>query len=312
MTGFDKKIYDVYSKKHDVRGQIIDYGVVIKLQFTYAGIEREIALKRPFPDNGQEAFLKLGTDTIDSFIEKLSGEESRKLMLHYWYVDENTDDATGEKYMCAHGIVTGHNRIADTHRIHTSEVFAIEIDRFTGEVLIHTRNSLYHCPLAYCDYDKQDEFPLFIPDYEIVKAKYKDKRECPSIEAGKVLVVLSNFDRYYFHSLYYLPEGACEKAEYRSCAHIGTFQDSYLIWMEEQPINLSYFPHFQNIEFYSQETDGKPLYLENIGDVPLYARTFSGTICLQPGERKEVTEENAEENPPMLPKGDLYPAGIIE
>ena len=31
MTGFDKKIYDVYSKKHDVRGQIIDYGVVIKL-----------------------------------------------------------------------------------------------------------------------------------------------------------------------------------------------------------------------------------------------------------------------------------------
>lgn len=312
MTGFDKKIYDVYSKKHDVRGQIIDYGVVIKLQFTYAGIEREIALKRPFPDNGQEAFLKLATDTIDSFIEKLSGEESRKLMLHYWYVDENTDDATGEKYMCAHGIVTGHNRIADTHRIHTSEVFAIEIDRFTVEALIHTRNSLYHCPLAYCDYDKQDEFPLFIPDYEIVKAKYKDKREYPSIEAGKVLVVLSNFDRYYFNSLFYLPEGACEKAAYHSCAHIGTFQDSYLIWMEEHPINISYFPHFQNIEFYSQETDGKPLYLENIGDVPLYAKTLSGTICLQPGERKEVTEENAEENPPMLPKGDLYPTGIVE
>ena len=56
----------------------------------------------------------------------------------------------------------------------------------------------------------------------------------------------------------------------------------------------------------------EPLYLENIGDVPLYAKTFSGTICLQPGERKEVREENAEENPPMLPKGDLYPAGIIE
>ena len=233
-------------------------------------------------------------------------------MLHYWYVDENTDDATGEKYMCAHGIVTGHNRIADTHRIHTSEVLATENDRFTGEALIHTRNSLYYCPLAYCDFDKQDGFPLLISDYEIVKAEYKDKRECPSIEAGKVLVVLSNFDRYYFHSLYYLPEGACEKAEYRSCAHIGTFQDSYLIWMEEHPINISYFPHFQNIEFYSQETDGKPLYLENIGDVPLYAKTLSGTICLQPGERKEVTEENAEENPPMLPKGDLYPAGIVE
>ena len=312
MPGFDKKVYEVLSDKYQVKGLIIDYGFVIKLQFAYAGKQREIALNRPFPDRSKEALVKLGEEIIDTYIEKLEGEKSRKLMLHYWYVDENTDDATGEKYMCAHGIVTGHNRIADTHRIHTSEVFAIEIDRFTGEALIRTRNSLYHCPLAYCDYGKQDEFPLFIPDYEIVKAKYKDKREYPSIEAGKVLVVLSNFDRYYFNSLFYLPEGACEKAAYHSCAHIGTFQDSYLIWMEEHPINISYFPHFQNIEFYSQETDGKPLYLENIGDVPLYARTFSGTICLRPGERKEVKEENAEENPPMLPKGDLYPAGIVE
>ena len=312
MTGFDKKVYEVLSDKYQVKGQIIDYGFVIKLQFAYAGIEREIAIKRPFPENGQEAFSKLGEDTIDSFIEKLSGGENRKLMLHYWYVDENTDDATGEKYIRAHGVVTGHDRLAAANRIHTSEVVSVEVDRSTGEALIHTRNSLYHCPLAYCDYDKQDEYPLLIPDYEIVKAEYKDKREFPAIEAGKILLVLSNFDEYYFHSLYYLPEGACEAAEYRSCAHIGTFQDSYLIRVKGMPIDIRYFPHYQNVEFYSQDTDGKPLYLENIGDVPLYAKTFSGTICLQPGERKEVREENAEENPPMLPKGDLYPAGIIE
>lgn len=312
MAGLDKKVYEIYSEKYNISGQILDYGVVTKLQFSYQEKEREIAIKRPFPDNSKEALVGLGIQTIEDYIKNLEPPKKRKLMIHYWYVDENTDDATGEKFMCAHGIVTGHGRIADTHRIHTSEVFAIEIDRFAGEALIRTRNSLYHCPLAYCDYDKQDEFPLFIPDYEIVKAEYKDKREYPSIEVGKVLVVLSNFDRYYFHSLYYLPEGACEKATYRSCAHIGTFQDSYLIWMEEQPINLSYFPHFQNIEFYSQDTDGKPLYLENIGDVPLYAKTFSGTIRLQPGERKEVKEENSETEVPFLPKGDLYPAGIIE
>lgn len=312
MAGLDKKVYEIYSEKYNISGQILDYGVVTKLQFSYQEKEREIAIKRPFPDNSKEALVGLGIQTIEDYIKNLEPPKKRKLMLHYWYVDENTDDATGEKFMCAHGIVTGHGRIADTHRIHTSEVFAIEIDRFAGEALIRTRNSLYHCPLAYCDYDKQDEFPLFIPDYEIVKAEYKDKREYPSIEVGKVLVVLSNFDRYYFHSLYYLPEGACDKAEYRSCAHIGTFQDSYLIQVKGQPIDIRYFPHFQNIEFYSQETDGKPFYLENIGDVPLYAKTFSGTIRLQPGERKEVKEENAEENPPMLPKGDLYPAGIVE
>lgn len=312
MTGFDKKVYEVLSDKYQVKGQIIDYGFVIKLQFAYAGKRREIALNRPFPDRSKEALVKLGEETIDTYIKKLEGEESRKLMLHYWYVDENTDEETGEKFMRAHGIVTGHERLADANRIHTSEVLAIENDSTSGEALIHTRNSLYYCPIAYCDFDKQDEFPLLIPDYEIVKAEYKDKRGFPAIEAGKILLVLSNFDEYYFHSLYYLPEGTCEAAEYRSCAHIGTFQDSYLIQVKGQPIDIRYFPHFQNIEFYSQETDGKPFYLENIGDVPLYAKTFSGTIRLQPGERKEVKEENAEENPPMLPKGDLYPAGIVE
>lgn len=312
MTDFDKKIYDVYSDKYQVKGQIIDYGFVIKLQFTCAGKQREIALNRPFPDRSKEALVKLGEETINIYIEKLEGEESRKLMLHYWYVDENTDEETGEKFMRAHGIVTGHDRLADANRIHTSEVVSVEVERSTGEALIHTRNSLYHCPLAYCDYDKQDEYPLLIPDYEIVKAEYKDKREFPAIEAGKILLVLSNFDEYYFHSLYYLPEGACEAAEYRSCAHIGTFQDSYLIRVKGMPIDIRYFPHYQNVEFYSQDTDGKPLYLENIGDVPLYAKTFSGTICLQPGERKEVKEENSETEVPFLPKGDLYPAGIIE
>ena len=36
------------------------------------------------------------------------------------------------------------------------------------------------------------------------------------------------------------------------------------------------------------------------------------TIKLNPGERKEVTKENAEAETPSLPNGDLYPAGIIE
>ncbi|MBR4587276.1 MAG: hypothetical protein IKO30_03055 [Lachnospiraceae bacterium] len=54
------------------------------------------------------------------------------------------------------------------------------------------------------------------------------------------------------------------------------------------------------------------LYIENIGSTVLYAKTHVGTIKLDPGERKEVIENNTEKENAILPDGDLYPAGIIE
>ena len=151
-----------------------------------------------------------------------------------------------------------------------------------------------------------------ISDYEKIKAEYKDKDLRPAIELGKVLLVLSNFSNYYFHSFYCIPEDGDQPCEYRGDAHIGMFQDSYLVEADHGRIDLRYFPHFQNIEFYSEHTEGMPLFLENVGDVPLYAKSSVGTIKLNPGERKEVTKENAESETPSLPNGDLYPAGIIE
>ena len=73
---------------------------------------------------------------------------------------------------------------------------------------------------------------------------------------------------------------------------------------------MRYFPHYQNIEFYSEYTDEKPLYVENIGYSVIYVQSNAGTIKLAPGERKEVTPENTEKEPPVLPDGDLYPAGV--
>ena len=77
-------------------------------------------------------------------------------------------------------------------------------------------------------------------------------------------------------------------------------------------VDLRYFPHYQNVEFYSEHTDNMPLFIENIGDVVLYAKTSAGTIKMEPGERKQVIKDNAEDNTPILPGGDLYPAGIME
>lgn len=109
-----------------------------------------------------------------------------------------------------------------------------------------------------------------------------------------------------------MPKGAEKPLPFENYPHVGTFQDSYLISCDGAPIDIRYFPHYQNIEFYAQFTDDKPFYIENIGDITLYAQTSEGVIRLEPGERKQVIKENAEKNSPILPGGDLYPAGIIE
>lgn len=51
-----------------------------------------------------------------AFMCFLKGNEKteRRLMLHYWYVDEVEDDH-GISFICAHGIVSGHKRLMNNH-----------------------------------------------------------------------------------------------------------------------------------------------------------------------------------------------------
>ena len=244
--------------------------------------------------------------------ESMIRKDGRKLQLHYWYIGEHEID--GEKLLLGHGIVTGHKKLPDSIDMHTSAVEDINIDEEEGELVLTTRNSVYHCPLAYCRFRKQDEYPNIIPDYERLKEKYKDTIDYPSIEPGNVLLVLSNFCDYYFHSLYYVPRDSedGERLEFSGWPHIGMLQDSYLINTEDYEVDLRYFPHFRNIEFYLEDTDGCPWFIQNIGDVAIFARTSVGTIKLEPGDRKEVVKENVEDETPILLDGDLYPAVIIE
>ena len=288
---------------------IKDYGVVTKLFFSYQGKEIEMAIN---VDTSEVENLKLaGQQLIDSYVSNLVTKR-KKISLHNWYINTHASES-GTDFV-GHGIVTGHYRLPDSCFIHTSKIRMISVNLKENELIILTRNSEYHCPLVYCRWEKQDENAHIIPNYEKIKELYKDKLAYPKIEPGNVLLVLANFCEYYFHSVCYIPKDAenQEPCAYQGHAHIGTFQDSFLISVAGQPIDLRYFPHFQNIEFYSESTNGFPLFLENIGDAVLYANTSVGTIKLNPGERKEVRIENAESDTPILPNGDLYPAGIIE
>lgn len=153
-----------------------------------------------------------------------------------------------------------------------------------------------------------------LQDYEDLKAQYKDTILYPSIEPGKVLFVIADFCCYYFHSLYYVPEDSTDgkKVEYRSYPHVGTFQDSYLVFTEDGEIDPRFFPHFQNVEFYVESTNDHPLFVENIGSSTLYIKASVGTIRIDPGDRKEISKDNVEPEKVFLPGGDLYPAEIIE
>ncbi len=305
---------NVYSDKYDIKGVIKDYGMVIKLVFSYNGRRIVMGMSRPFPGSSYEL---LGRQIIDSYVDNLVND-NEKLMLHYWYVESFVSE--GERYQMGHGVVTGHQRLTDGTWIHTSVVNDIHVDTEAEELVVTTMNSVYHCPLAYCDWEHQDEYSEVIPDYEVLSKKYKgmDTLLRPVIEPGKVLLVLANFCEYYFHSLYYVPEDSEDNTpcEYSAYPHVGTFQDSFLIsaYNKGQECNelvdVRYFPHYQNIEFYSEYTDEKPLYVENIGYSVIYVQSSAGTIKLAPGERKEVTPENTEKEPPVLPDGDLYPAGV--
>ena len=223
---------EVYSEKYDIHGVVRDYGMVTKLFFTYEGKDIVMGVHRNILKG--EKYEDLGRNIIDSYVTNLaSHEEGKKLQLHYWYIGEHEID--GEMLRIGHGIVSGHKKLSDAIDMHTSAVEAIHIDEEEGELILTTRNSVYHCPLAYCRFRKQDEYPDLIPNYEHLKEKHKDTIEYPAIEPGKVLLVLANFCDYYFHSLYYVPKdsenGKC--LEFSGWPHVGTFQDSYLINTED-------------------------------------------------------------------------------
>ena len=299
--------YKVESKKYGISGEILDWGVVTKLCFSFNGKEVEMAI-RPNPLD-KIPLEDVGEKLIDSFVENLHTSKERNIMLHHWHIEREKEACV--EFLYARGVVTGHPRIPDTQSITTSNIVAVSVNWEEEELVLKTVNTTYHCPLSSCRWERQDQYPEAVPEYEKIREMYFGNMEFPRIDPGNVLLTLSNFDDYYFHSLCFIPPGECEPLNYCGYPHIGMFQDSYLITVENTSIDIRYFPHFQNIEFYSMDTEGYPLFVENIGDVVLFVSTEYGVLKLAPGERKEVAPDNIELVEPTLPDGDLYPSRII-
>ena len=166
----NKTVYEIHSEKYGVNGKLLDYGVVVKLQFAYNGRDHSIGLARSFREELADMGLRVMERTIESLPDKEPSDAAQRPMLHRWYMDIQGDN------IIAHGVVTGHRKLSDTMRIHTSPVSGIEIDSDAGEAVIITRNTAYYCPLDSLRFSKQDEYPELIPDYDAVKEQYYEPR----------------------------------------------------------------------------------------------------------------------------------------
>ena len=110
-----EQIIRITSDKYHVTGTLEDYGVVIKLHFDYRGVSRTVGISRPLHESLADKSLEMMEAAIEQF------SDPSKVTLHYWYIDLHNEKRI------AHGLVTGHPRVEDTHLIHTSPVKNISI-----------------------------------------------------------------------------------------------------------------------------------------------------------------------------------------
>ena len=183
--------------------------------------------------------------------------------LKYWYI---TAVKKGEWEGCiAHGIVHGHQRLADGIPIHTSAISAVTVAK--DMAVIKTKNSEYHCRLDEASFDLFDEQGQgVLPGFEKLREKYERRLEVPGQGDG-ALIVLDGEAEYYFVGAAYRCGG--EVIEVRvPTVHLGMVQDSVLmgcfIERTEQAIDYRYFPFPGKVEFYSW-TNELDTYITNAG-----------------------------------------------
>ena len=201
--------------------------------------------------------------------------------LKYWYI---TGFRKGEWKGCmAHGIVHGHQRLADGILIHTSAISAVTVEQ--DMAIIRTKNSEYHCRLDEASFDLFDEpGKRYFLDFENLREKYERRLEVPGQGDG-ALIVLDSEAEYYFVGAAYRYGG--EVIEVRvPTVHLGMVQDSVLFgcFMErsQQAIDYRYFPFPNKVEFYSW-MHTFDTYILNAGTQPIKIEVKTHENLIEPG-----------------------------
>ena len=201
--------------------------------------------------------------------------------LKYWYI---TAVRKGEWKGCiAHGIVHGHQRLADGIKIHTSAISTVTIVNDTA--IIKTKNSEYYCRLNEAFFHLFDEPGKgYFPNFEELRETYERRLEVPGQRDG-VLIVLDSEAEYYYIGATFRCGG--ENIEIRiPTVHIGTFCDSVLTGCltgkTRQAIDYRYFPFSDRVEFYSW-TNELDTYITNAGTKKMKVEVKGQENLIEPG-----------------------------
>ena len=247
--------------------------------------------------------------------------------LYHWYLEKVELKNMEEEAYIAHGIVTGHPWLPELCPARTSAVTSIDVDPTAPDVIfLQTHNTKYHCHMREYNYEKcgilQEEDHTHAPKglsewlsrLEEYAAKYS-KPQYPKAPEGAILLRLGVNRRYYFDSME-INLGNGISLTTNSSIHIGTFQDSVLCTAhgelpDDENYDLRYFPFKDgNLSFYLWCPNGRPVYLENVGDRVLKIQMGRGgsVYVLQPGERRIITPETANPGAVLTSETDLYNA----
>ena len=216
--------------------------------------------------------------------------------LRHWYLDEY--DWKGEKVLLAYGQFHNRPEIYEGMNGHTSIVQSVTINHEEKEFEIQTKNTLYHCSFDSCFFERQEDSPYKLPEYEAIKAEYYKPVNTEGLSKNDMLLVVADHCDYYFEKLIYQnPDGS--EGEYSGYPHIGMITDTYLIegkrdFSEDnsQAIDIRYYVNIVGFEFYSLSTGGRNLWIENHGDSTLDIYGCGTVIKLTPGRRVLALKKN--------------------
>ena len=80
---------EIKSEKYGTEGVILDYGMVIKLQFTHEGKDVEMGMSRPLE---RDDLIKRAIGCMDTYVEQLAlPANGRPTKLFNWYVARNSN-----------------------------------------------------------------------------------------------------------------------------------------------------------------------------------------------------------------------------
>jgi len=151
-----------------------------------------------------------------------------------------------------------------------------------------------------CFFERQDTSPYELPEYEVIKAEYYKPVNTEGLSKNDMVLVVADYNDYYFESLIYqIPDGS--KGKYSAYPHIGMFTDTFLINGDREHyeydegseyIDIRYYVDEGSFEFYSLDTGGRNLWIENRGDSTLNIYGCGSIINLEPGRRVLVLKKD--------------------